>query len=275
MPSPHLANQSLTAAAPATPAPPATRNQQAGFTQALHSEWTKLRSLRSATWTLAAMAGGILGIAVFVGATRSLQPDDTVLGGSLTGAGFGLIVGASFGVLMMTREYAAGTIRTTFTACPRRLTVLAAKATLTAVAMFVVALGACFLAHQIGTVMLAGDGYAPGRPWPALLGVAACFSVTGLLGLAVGTLLRHSAGAITTMVAAILAPSLFGPLLGDWQRWVTGASPLAALEKLSQTSDAAPDAVGSLGAWPSLALVCGYAAGALAGAAALLRTRDV
>lgn len=240
----------------------------------MRSEWTKLRSLRSATWTLAAMAGGILGIAVFVGATRSLQPDDTVLGGSLTGAGFGLIVGASFGVLMMTREYAAGTIRTTFTACPRRLTVLAAKATLTAVAMFVVALGACLLAHQIGAVMLAGDGYAPGAPWPALLGVAACFSVTGLLGLAVGTLLRHSAGAITTMVAAILAPSLFGPL-GDWQRWVTGASPLAALEKLSQTSDAAPDVVGSLGAWPSLALACGYAAVALGGAAALLRTRDV
>jgi ABC-2 type transport system permease protein len=251
------------------------RNQRAGFTQALRSEWTKLRSLRSALWTLAAMAGGILGIAVFVGATRSLQPDDTVLGGSLTGAGAGLLVGTSFGVLMMTREYAAGTIRTTFTACPRRLTVLAAKATLTAVAMFVVALVACVLADQIGTVMLSGHGYAPGAPWPALLGVAACFSVTGLLGLAVGTLLRHSAGAITTMTAAILAPSLFGPLLGDWQRWVAGASPLAGLEKLSQTSDAAPDVVGSLGAWSSLGLVCGYAAVALAAAAALLQSRDV
>jgi ABC-2 type transport system permease protein len=257
--------------------PPLTRarNQRAGFTQALHSEWTKLRSLRSALWTLAAMAGCILGIAVFVGATRSLQPDDTVLGGSLTGAGFGLIVGASFGVLMMTREYAAGTIRTTLTACPRRLTVLAAKATLTAVAMFVVALPACVLAHQIGTVTLSGHGYAPGAPWPALLGVAACYPVTGLLGLAVGTLLRHSAGAITTMTAAVLAPSLFGPLLGDWRQWVAGASPLAALQKLSQTSDAAPDVVGSLSAWSSLGLVCGYAAVALAAAAALLQSRDV
>ena len=265
MPTHQLATRSLTT----------TGNQRAGFAQALHSEWTKLRSLRSAMWTLTAMAGCILGTAVFVGATRSLQPDDTILGGSLTGAGMGLIVGASFGVLMMSREYAAGTIRTTFTACPRRLTVLAAKATLTALVMFVVALGACFLANQIGTVMLAGDGYAPGAPWPALVGVAGCFSVTGLLGLAVGTVLRHSAGAITIMIAAVLAPSLFGTLLGDWQRWVTGASPLAALEKLSQTSDAAPDVVGSLGAWPSLGLVCGYAAVALAGAAALLRTRDV
>ena len=115
MPSPQLANQSPTAVAPAGPASATTGDQRAGFTQAVHSEWTKLRSLRSAMWTLAAMAGGILGIAVFVGATGSLQPDDTVLGGSLTGAGFGLLVGASFGVLMMAREYAAGTIRTAVT----------------------------------------------------------------------------------------------------------------------------------------------------------------
>ena len=49
---------------------------------------------------------------------------------------------------------------------------------------------------------------------PALLGAAACFSITGLLGLAVGTLLRHPAGAITTMVAVLRLPSLLGPLLG-------------------------------------------------------------
>ena len=63
--------------------------------------------VRSALWTLAAMAASVLGIAVFVGATGSLQPDDTVLGGSLTGATFGLLVGASVGVLVISREYAS------------------------------------------------------------------------------------------------------------------------------------------------------------------------
>ena len=272
MPTDHLLTQVRTG--PATAG--ATIGQgQAGFLQALHAEWTKLRTVRSALWTLAAMAGSILGIAVFVGATRSLQPDDTILGGSLTGAAFGLIVAASFGVLVMAREYVTGTIRATFIACPRRRTVLAAKATVTAVSMFTVALGACLLAYQIGTVMLSGHGYAPGAPMPTLLGVAACFSVTGLLGLAVGTALRHPAAAITTMFAGILLPSLLGPLLGDRQRWVAGGSPLAALQKLSQSSDAAPEVAGSLGAWPSLWLICGYAAVALAGAAALLQRRDV
>jgi ABC-2 type transport system permease protein len=246
---------------------------RAGFAEALAAEWTKLRTVRSALSTLAAMAAFVVGIAVFVGATRSLQLDDTILGGSLTGATFGLLVGASFGVLGMSREYATGTIGATLMACPRRGVVLAAKATVTAVVMFGVALAACFLAYQVGTVMLP-DGYAPGTPMPALLGVALCFSVTGVLGLAAGTVLRHSAGAITTMVAVLVLPSLMGPLLGGWQRWVAGASPVAALQKLAQSSDAAPDAVGSLGAWPSLGLVCGYALLALAGAVLLFGRRD-
>ena len=248
--------------------------RRASFAAALVSEWTKIRTLPSAVWSLAALAACVLGIAVFVGTTESLQPDDTVLGGSLTGAGLAQLVGAALGVLAMSREYATGTIRATLAACPRRHTVLAAKAVVTAASMFVVALVACFLAYQVGSVLLSGDGYAPGRSMPALLGVAACFSVTGVLGLAVGTVLRHSTAAITTMIAVLLLPSLLGPLLGDWQRWVAGASPLAVLQKLSQSSDAAPDVAGSLAGWPSLWLVCGYAVIALLGAGALLRSRD-
>ena len=246
---------------------------RAGFAQALAAEWTKLRTVRSALWTLAAMAASVLGIAVFVGATGSLQPDDTVLGGSLTGATFGLLVGASVGVLVISRDYAAGTIGATLMACPRRGVVLAAKATVTAAVLFAVALATCFLAWQVGTAMLP-DGHAPGAPMPALLGVALCFSVTGLLGLAVGTVLRHPAGAITTMVAVLLLPSMLGPLLGGWERWVAGAAPVAALQKLSQSSDAAPDAVGSLGGWRSLWLVCGYGLVALVGAVLVFRRRD-
>jgi ABC-2 type transport system permease protein len=76
------------------------------------------------------------------------------------------------------------------------------------------------------------------------------------------------------MVGVILLPSLIGPLLGDWQRWAAGGSPTAALQKLAQSSDAAPEAVGSLGAWPSLWLVCSYPAVTLAAAAWLLERRD-
>jgi ABC-2 type transport system permease protein len=244
-----------------------------GFIDALGFEWAKLRTVRSTTWTLAAMAACVVGIAVFVGATESLQPDDTVLGGSLTGATLGLLVAASFGAVGMSGEYASGMIRATLMACPRRGVVLVAKAAVTAATLFVAGFGACLAAYLVGAVMLPGS-YTEGSPMPALLGIALCFSATGLLGLAAGTVLRHSAGAVTTMVTGILAPSLLGPLLGGWARWVAGASPVAVLQKLAQSSDAAPEMVGSLGAWPSLALAGGVAAVALLAAATVFRRRD-
>jgi ABC-2 type transport system permease protein len=243
------------------------------FLDTLGSEWAKLRTMRSAAWTLAAMAACLVGVAVFVGATGSLQPDDTVLGGSLTGATLGLLVAASFGVVGMSGEYASGMIRATLLACPRRGTVLGAKAAVTALTLFGAGLGACLAAYLVGVVMLP-ERYSMGSPMPALLGIALCFSATGLLGLAAGTVLRHSAGAVTAMVAVVLAPSLLGPLLGGWGRWVTGVSPVAVLQKLAQSSDAAPEVVGSLGAWPSLALVGGVAVVALLAAATMLGRRD-
>ena len=244
-----------------------------GFVDALGSEWAKLRSLRSATWTLAAMAACVVGTAVFVGATESLQPDDTVLGGSLTGATLGLLVAAGFGVVGMSGEYASGMIQATLLACPRRWVVLLAKAAVIAATLFLAGFGACLAAALAGAVLLP-DRYAAGAPMPALLGIALCFSATGLLGLAVGTVLRHPAGAVTTMAAALLTPSLLGPLLGGWAPWVAGASPVAVLQKLAQSSDAAPEAVGRLGAWPSLALAGAAAAVALLAAATVFGRRD-
>ncbi|NSL43305.1 hypothetical protein HO151_03640 [Streptomyces sp. 8P21H-1] len=78
-----------------------------------------------------------------------------------------------------------------------------------------------------------------------------------------------------TAVVVVMLPSLFGPLLGDLQRWIVGATPAAALQKLSQTSDASPETAGSPGAWPSPGLVTAYTVLALLVAAGLLRRRDV
>jgi ABC-2 type transport system permease protein len=220
------------------------------------------------------MVAGTGGFAVFVGATHSLQPDDTVLGGSLTGITLAQLLAAASGVLTITREHAAGTIRATLAATPRRGTVLAAKLVVTVATTFVTGLVAAVAAHGIGLAMLSGEGYAQGRPWPALLGVAACLAVTAALGLAVGTVVRHSAGAVTAMIGVILLPGVIGPLFGDLQRWVGGASPMAALQKLTQSSDAVPGELGALAAWPSLGLVASATAGALLLAAVMLARRD-
>jgi ABC-2 type transport system permease protein len=246
----------------------------AGLRQAIASEWTKLYTLRSTMWTLATMAIATVGIAVLVAATTSLQPDDTILGGSLGNAAVGQIAAGAVGVLIICGEYGSGTISATLAACPRRLVVLAAKTLVVAAVVFLVAFVSAVAAYGVGTVMLSGRAYPPGTPMPALLGIALSYTAVAVLGIALGTALRHTGGAITALTAVLLLPTLLGPLLGNWQRWIADASPVAVLQKLAQTSDATPDTLGSLTAWPSLWLVCGYSLAVLAAAGWLLHRRD-
>lgn len=251
-----------------------TTPYRAGLREALACEWIKFRSVRATVWTTVATALLPLLGAVFVAGSGSLQDDDTVLGGSLTLAVVAQMLAGVVGALTVSGEYGSGTIRTTLAACPRRATVLAAKGLLLAGLLAVLALLSCTGAYLLGGALLADD-YAQGEPLPALFGVAASFAVAGLLGLAIGTLVRHSAGSVTAVVGVMILPSMLGPLLGGAQRWVAGISPTAALEKLTQTSDATAEAVGSLTAWPSLLLVAGYTAALLLAATVALRARDV
>ncbi|MFI6091278.1 ABC transporter permease [Streptomyces sp. NPDC051218] len=245
-----------------------------GFREALAFEWTKFASLRSTRWTL--LTTGLLTVvgAVFVGLSGSLQPDDTVLGGSLTLSVVSLMVAGTVGALTVCGEYASGTVTATLTAVPRRGRVLAAKATLLVCLLYATGLVSCTVAYLLGGAVLEDGKYAQGEPLPALFGIAGLFALVGLIGLAVGTLLKHTAGAVVTVVGVLLLPSLFGPLLGDLRRWVAGATPTAALEKLTQTSDASAETVGSLGAWPSLGVVAAYTLLLLVMAWRRLRLRD-
>jgi ABC-2 type transport system permease protein len=260
---------------PAPPLSPGTpAHERAGFTAAVAAEWIKLRTLRSTVWTLTAMAALTVGVAVLVAATASLQPGDTVLSASLGNAAVGQLAAAAFGALIMCGEYGSGTVRATFTACPRRTTVLLAKAFTVTAVVFVVAAVAAVVAYQVGAVMLDGHGHAPGEPWPGLLGIAACYAAVAVLGLGVGTAVRHTGAAITAITAVLLLPTLLGPLLGGWQPWLAGSSPLAALQKLAHGDRFDPHALGTIGGWPSLWLVCGYSLATLAASGWLLHRRD-
>ncbi|SHN24810.1 ABC transporter permease [Cryptosporangium aurantiacum] len=236
------------------------------FRHLVASEFTKLRSIRSPIWTLIVMAATTVGTALLVALTGSFHPDETVLTAALGNSTVGLVVAGAFGVLVIATEYSSGTIRATCAATPRRSAVVTAKAFVTAVPVYVVALLASAGAYGITAVLLDRDDHPLGNPLPALLGVAACSVAAALLGLALGTLLRNAAGGICAIVGVLLAPALFGPLLGDAERWVTGATPAAALQKLVTPAEGA--------AWPTLALAA-YTGAALAASAYAFRTRDV
>jgi ABC-2 type transport system permease protein len=246
-----------------------------GYREAVWFEWTKFRTLRS-TMVLAAVLGlGLPSFAVVVAATESLQPDDTILGASLLGgAALAQILAGALGTIVITGELKSGMIRTTLTACPRRLVVLAAKSTVAAAVVLAVTLPSAMAAFGTGLVMLDGDTYATGDPFPALIGVVLAITSIAVLGVGIGTVVRHSAGAVAAVVAVVLLPGMFAPMLGDYERWLGGASLGGVLQKMTQSSDATHEAVGSLGAWPSLAVVAAYTLATVGGAVWVLRRRD-
>lgn len=249
---------------------------RAGYVEAVRAELTKFVTVRSTVVVAVALGAALPVLSLIVAATESLQPDDTILGASvLGGAVIAQVLAASLGATTVTGEYRTGMVIATLAACPRRLIVLAAKATVAAAVTFAVILPSSVAAHAIGVLLLDGDRYATGEPFPALLGVAAALASIAALGVGIGTMVRHSAGAVAAVVGVVLLPGLFAPLLGDVQRWVGGASLNGVLQKLTQSSDATHEAVGSLGPWPSLAVVAAYTVATVLGAVWVLRRRDV
>ena len=115
----------------------------------------------------------------------------------------------TLGVLVISSEYGTGMIRTTLTACPSRSRVLTAKAVVFFSLAFSITTVACGLVAMADSSMLSGSGsHTPsGSQWlRATVGIGLYVALLGLLALAVGTMLRHSAGAITAMLGLVLLP---------------------------------------------------------------------
>jgi len=194
------------------------------------SEWTKLWSVRSTRWALLATVLATVGFSVLYAATTvagwdrrspgaraSFDPTSSSLGGLY----FGQLAIAAVGALVIASEYSTGGIRVTFVAVPQRVTVLTAKAAVVAVVGLLTGTLSSFAAFAAGQAFFATKGAAAHLGDPGVLRavaggglyVAAC----GLLGYAVGTLLRHSAAALTTAAGLLFVlPLLTNLLPGTW-----------------------------------------------------------
>ncbi|NGO76431.1 ABC transporter permease subunit [Streptomyces sp. YC504] len=265
---------------------------------ALASEWTKIRSVRSTMWTLGVMFLLVLGISTMtaVGLSGSTYAEIPLLSGGLFGLMLGQICIVTLGVLVITSEYGTGMIRTTMTACPARGRVLAAKAIVFFSLSFTMTLVATTLTALIQSAMLGGKSpgefstlpkdsivngevVATTNEWlDATVGASLYVALLGLLALAVGAVLRHSAGAITTMLAVILLPLLLALFmqmesLRDLQEALIEYSPLNGLATLYQLPFMGDEGSGS--GWGLLGILACVTVAALAGAFALTHKRDV
>jgi ABC-2 type transport system permease protein len=189
--------------------------RRAHLGDALASEWTKIRSVRSTLWTLGVMIVLILGVGVLAAVIVAAQPDpvmsesvnsDSVLALGFFGVMLGSIPVITLGVLTLTSEYGTGMIRTTLTACPSRVRVLAAKSIVFFLLVFVITTASTAVASIAQITILDTRTPDVGEWLRATAGVGVYMALLGLLSLAVGGLIRHSAGAITVMVGVLLLP---------------------------------------------------------------------
>src|SRR5215472_11700625 len=140
---------------------------RAGLAGALRSEFTKLRSVRSTYWTIAALFIVSVGVAAIAGAGIANNIHNNPWNAAGTDAAqasliaffeIGQLIIAVLGALVITSEYSTGMIRTSLTAMPRRGTVYAAKLIVFGAVALIVSLITSFVSFFVGQAAMSGSG---------------------------------------------------------------------------------------------------------------------
>lgn len=258
----------------------ATQPRPVTFGRVTASQWSSFRSLRSSWAVLGGAVLGMVAIALLVAyQTRTLsptlQPDDLVPSATMQGYYLGQLLIGALGVLFVTGEYGTGMIRSTFAAVPRRVPVLLAKmavfTAVTAVAMVTASLVAFLSSQALLSHYRTGYSLADPGVLRVVLGTGVYLTLIGLLGGAIGWLVRSTPGALVTFFAVILViPVLIGGVLGSFGRdlvqWLPRDAGASFIESLRHTPSLSP--------WVGLAVVVGWVVLASGLAAVQLWRRD-
>jgi len=245
----------------------------------LASEWIKLRSVPSTGWTL--LAAAVIAIAAgsfFAATVKASHIDHATFDAvqvSLTGLLIVQLAFGAFGTLAITSEHATGMIRTTFAAAPRRGAVLAAKAAVTGAAALAAGEAIAFAAFFAGQQVLSGKHLAVSLAAPgvvrAVAGAGFYLFIVALVGLGLGTIIRHTAGAVAAVGLIFIQALIVNLVFPD-------PTSKAGHYVLLWAGQAISSVRAHIYGYPAVGqafLVCiAYAAAPLAIAAFLIRRRD-
>lgn len=255
--------------------------------QALHAEWTKLRTLASTCWLL--LAAAALTVAVSAAAAAVVRcpsggcADDPAKI-SLTGIDLGQAVIAVLAVMAVSGEYGVGMIRLTLAATPRRLTALAAKAAVLASLVLLTGAISVFGSLLARGLILPGHGIGPSHGYPAIspsdgamlragLGSVLYLALIALLSLGAAAVLREAAAAIGAVLGLLYVLPIIATFAGNatLSRHLQQIAPMTAGLAIQATTrlNTLP-----ISPWAGLSVLAAWAAGALVLGGLLLRSRD-
>lgn len=257
-----------------------TEPPRAGFGAVLRSEAIKLTSVRSTWWTVVALVvlGAGLTTALCWGNAEWLASGDAdEAAGSFITVGMTLAQACAvvLGVLAVTSEYGTGMIRTTLAATPSRGTVLLAKSVLIASLLMVLGTVTALLGYLGGNWFLDREGIGlalEGDVARSMYGSGLYLAGLGVLGIAVGFLVRHTAAAISIVLAQIfIVESLVTLIPGEVGVWASRLMPGNAGLQVASPVSFIPD---MLDPWPAFGVFSLEVAGLVWLAWVLLRRRD-
>jgi ABC-type transport system involved in multi-copper enzyme maturation permease subunit len=251
----------------------------------LRSEWTKIRTVSSTTWTLisALVVTVVLGAglsALFNSTFDDLSDaqqatfDPTLT--SFSGMVLGQLAMVVFGVLVVGSEYSSGMIRTSLAAVPQRATFLFCKILVAGVLALVVGLVAGFLSFFLGQALLGDHSTSIGEPnvLRAVIGSGLYMALIALFSMGVAAMLRSS-----MLSLGILMPFFFlvsqilaaVPVAKDIARYFPDQAGSKILQVVpgAMDSDDAP-----YGPWAGLGILVIWVVAALLGGYAVLKKRD-
>lgn len=259
----------------------------ANMTEALHAEWTKLRTAPGTIWlllTVIVLTAALSAAAAAAGRCPAGGCAQDPAKISLTGIELGQAVVAVLAVLAISGEYSTGMIRTTLTAMPSRATVLAAKAATLTSLVLTAATIAVLASVLAGRLILPGHGFTPAHGYPPLslgdgpvlraaAGSILYLALIALLSLGAATAVRDSAAAIGTVLGLLYLFPLVAAAVTDraWQRHLEQIGPMSAGLAIQATTGLRSL---SLSPWTGLGVLAAWAAAALLAGGLLLRLRD-
>jgi ABC-2 type transport system permease protein len=271
---------------PATPPSHVKRDVKVTGRRVLRSEWAKLWSLRSTWITLGLglvflLVLGAIAAWQYKSSLNSGQPMDDDFAGATTysvalfGVPFALIAFGVLGVLTASGEYTSGMIRSTLAAVPRRLSVLWSKAVVYGVLAFVIGTVGAVVGFLISSGVLSGTAIAmsisDGGVLRGLLGAGLYLGLVGVIGVALGTLLRSTAGGMSALVGTfLLVPGLMSLLPKSLRADITPYMPSNAGESIF----ALHHSTDTLSAGAGLLVLLSWTVLALGGAAYRLMRSD-
>jgi ABC-2 type transport system permease protein len=249
------------------------------------SEWTKLHSLRSTRWSVLVAVVFTIGLpmvfALVVGSHWAhMRPHERAdrhpLDVALAGVNLSQLAVAVLGVLIITGEYTTGMIRASFTAVPKRLPVLWAKAIVYPIVTAVLMVPSVLIAFWGSQKILSHYhilqiSFSHGGVARAVLGGALYLTLLAIFAMAIGAIVRNTAGGIAAFVALFFViPPLMNVLPTNWNNAISEYLPSSAGRDIFSLTHGVHDLSPAAG----LGLFALYTAFALAVAAVLLVRRD-